>query len=96
VDLNSEPVLDRIGQLLSGEGRICGSQLRYELHHLGGQFVAALWAAFVRQQTEASVLLKRGLCLIERGTGKPAGVRRLADGALVDVNLAHPLFWNKG
>ncbi len=56
--LNLEPFPDGLGQLLRGQGRICGSLLRNELHNFGGQFVAALRSAFVRKQAEESVLLK--------------------------------------
>lgn len=89
--LNLEPFADRLGQLLRGQGSICGSLLGNELHYLGSQFVAALRAAFVRKQAEESVLLKGCLRLIERWTGKPEGVRGLADGVFVDMNLAQHL-----
>ena len=91
VHLKLEPFPDGLGQLLRSQESICGSLLCNELHHLGSQFVAALRAALVRKQAEESVLLKRCLRLIERRTGKSAGVRRLADRALVDVNLAQHL-----
>lgn len=89
--LNLEPFPDGLGQLLRGQGRICGSLLRNELHNLGGQLVAALRAALVRKQAEQPVLLKGCLRLIERRTGKPEGVGGLADGVFVDVNLAQHL-----
>ena len=89
--LNLEPFPDGLGQLLRGQGRICGSLLRNELHHLGSQLVAALRAALVRKQAEESVLLKGCLRLIERWTGKPEGACGLADGVFVDLNLAQHL-----
>ena len=89
--LKLEPFPDGLGQLLRGQGRIAGSLLRNELHNLGGQLVAALRAAFVRKQAEESVLLKGCLRLIKRWPRKPAGVRRLADGVFVDLNLAQHL-----
>ena len=62
-----------------------------ELHHLGGQFVATLRAAFVRKQAEYAVPLKRRLSLIERWTREAEGLRGLADRTPVDVNLAQHL-----
>jgi len=88
VHLNLEPFPDGLGQLLRSPGSICGSLLGHELHHLGGQLVAALRAALVRKQAEESVLLKGCLRLIKRWTGKPEGIRGLADGVFVEMNLA--------
>ncbi len=89
--LNLEPFPDGLGQLLRGQGRICGSLLGNELQNLGGQLVAALRATLVRNQAEQTVLLKGCLRLIERRARKPESVGGLADGAFVDVNLAQHL-----
>lgn len=89
LDLESFP--DGLGQLRRRQGGVCGSLPGNEHHYFGSQFVAALRAALVRKQAEKSVLVKRCLRLVERRTGKSAGVRRLADRVLVDVNLAQHL-----
>ena len=45
----------------------------------------------MREQTEHSVLLKHRLRLVKRGAREAKGPRGLADGVLVDVNLAQHL-----
>lgn len=91
VHLNLEPLADGLGQLLGSQGSICGSLLSNELHNLAGQLVAALRAAFERNQAEESFLLKGRLRLIKRWARKSEGIRGLADGSFVEVNLAQHL-----
>ncbi len=91
MDLNPEPLLNGPGQLPGGERGI-GRQLPGDkLHHLGGQFVSTLRAALLRQQAEYTVVLKGRLSLIKRRAGEAEGLRGLADGTIVDVNLTQHL-----
>lgn len=94
--LQTESLLDRIGQLLNGERSIRRSLLGDELHDLGGQLVATLWPALVRKQTGKSVLAKSCLRLVEGWPGQSEGFGGLADGVLVDVNLAQHLVLDLG
>src|SRR6266568_5517820 len=91
IHLNPESLLDGLDQLFRSERRIFDSLLGDKLHHLVGEFVSRLRTAFLRKQAGYSVLLKRRLCLVERGARETEGTRRLADGVLVDVNLTQHL-----
>ena len=93
VHLQAEALAYRTGQLRGAQLRIGRARFGDELEHLRGELVRAVRARLVAQQAGQATLLEGGLCLVERWARQAAGLGRLADRTLVDIDQPQDRIW---